>query len=86
MTDEEKEIERLNKGRLMQIASRELLPLLDTMKKDAISKIIMSHKGHAAEELPAHAAELSVIEDLRSKIERSNRETEKREEKLYATE
>jgi hypothetical protein len=80
---EEREIEKLNSGRILREASKQLLPFLDHMRRDCIARICTAHKEQEHQSLAAHAAELSVLEDLRAKIERSNKETEKREEKIY---
>lgn len=83
---EEKEIGKLNAGRILREASRELLPFLDQMREDAIANIVNSHRSSEQGKLPTYAAELSVIDALRGKLTRSNRETERREEKLYGSE
>lgn len=85
-TEQERDIEKLNAGRILREASRELLPFLLTLRENALAGIVQSHRGNEPAKLPAYAAELSVIDILISKITRSNRETEHREGKLYATE
>lgn len=85
-SSEEKEIEKLNAGRILREASRELLPFLESLKVSALAGIIQAHRASEPEKLPTYAAELSVIETLLSKITRNNKETEHREGKLYATE
>lgn len=80
---EEKDIEKLNSGRILREASRELLPFLNQMREDAIANIVNGHRGGDYAHLPTYAAELCVIDALRSKITRSNKETERREGKLH---
>jgi len=83
MSPDELEIEKLNRGRLLRDASSHLLPLLLTMKEAAVSQVVSAFKGRKLEELPALAAELSCLSDLITKITSNNKDTEKRERKLY---
>lgn len=79
----EKEVEKLNGGRLLRDAATHLLPLLEEMREQQVVLIVQAHRAGNREALPTHAAELSVIESLRGKITRSNKETEIREGKLF---
>lgn len=87
-TAEERELDKLNSGRLLRDASKELLPLLLRQKEEVIAKIVMAHKAHNSDidnELRGYAAELSVVTDLANKLTRNNKETAHREGKLDGT-
>lgn len=80
----EGDLEKLNQGRLLREASQHLLPLLQEMKDAVLSRIVIAHRAGEQALLPAAAAELSVIESLRTKINRNNQETARREENFNA--
>ena len=83
MTEEEKEIEKLNQGRLLRDAGQVLLPLLAQMKLATLAKITGAHRTGMTQALPTFAAELTVITDLEAKIKQNEIVTEQREKKLY---
>lgn len=83
----EVELEKLNSGRLLRDAGQHLLPLLQEMKEACLARTVNAHRSMYAEGkevLIACAAELSVIEQLRTKINRNNQETARREETFNA--
>lgn len=86
-SEQEREIEKLNEGRLLRDAGQVLLPILSQMKARVLARIILSHREmhvHGTQNLLAYSAELSVLEELTSKITRNNNETARREEKFHA--
>jgi len=83
--NEEKEIEKLNQGRLLREAGQVLLPLLSRMKEGVLGRITAAHRMNTPGALPAYAAELAVLTELEAKIKMNEKETEIREAKLYGS-
>lgn len=79
----EKELSTLNEGRLMRAESDIIIPLLTKQREAAVSKVIYHFKAHELEKLPAAAAELAAIEDMRAAIANRIKKAEHIERKVY---
>lgn len=73
MNATELQLNKMNTGRMVNLALQELGPLLDEQKKTTLSRLTQDFRaGKRAEDLYAHIAVLVAIEDIetnaRSKI------------------
>jgi hypothetical protein len=83
MTPEEREIEKLNKGRLIRIAAEALMPYLRKKKDACEARIIWAHRETKPHELPQAAAELSVLQDLIDELTKNEKQTARLEGEHY---
>jgi len=74
------EINKLNAGRTLRLATPILVQLYENKKQAAIARLIMSYK--AGEVLEPIAAEISVYQTLLADIHRSNNTVEHLETKI----
>ena len=79
----EKEIEKLNRGRTVRAEAQVLLPLLTQKKAAAVDRLIAHFRAGQSEMLLTVAAEISVLSGLESDLNKSIRETENLERKIY---
>ena len=82
----EQEQQKMNTGRLMRAESDLILPLLQTKQTLIVAKIVAAFKAGHTEMLTAHAAELSIIYDMRTEITRKIKEAEGLERKMLGDE
>ncbi len=79
----EAEQTKLNTGRLMRAESDMLLPMLATKQGLVIAKIVGSFRSGDYGSLTAHAAELSMISEMRAEITNKIKQAEVLERKMY---
>ena len=82
----EAEQQKMNTGRLMRAESDLILPLLQTKQTLVIGKIVADFRSGKHENLIGHAAELSMISEMKNDITRKIKEGEALERKMYDNE
>lgn len=81
----ERDVERLNSGRLLRDAGQVLLPILASMKVGVQGRMIAHFRAGELTMLTALTAELAVITELETKITQNNHATAKREGNLHGS-
>lgn len=81
----EKDLDNLNRGRLMRAESDLMLPMLNKQRENAIAGICNSFREGKLEMLPVYAASLVSIENMKSEIKITISKATILEEKIYGS-
>lgn len=81
----EKEIEKLNHGRLLRSEASVVLPIIAKRKEGALGRLIAYFKGGQENMLLPTVAELSALSDLEIEMNRGLKEVEQLERHIYGT-
>lgn len=82
-SEQEREIERLNEGRMLRDAGQVLLPILANKRNSITARLCHHFRAGELGMLTPLVAELCVITELESNIAQNNKVTAIREGKLH---
>jgi len=77
-----RELDKLNRGRVLRLALPPLLDILEEQLEGAIGRLIGDFRSGKTEFI-SHAAEIATLTDLKDQLLREENETTHLEEKLH---